>query len=59
MGGLGRGGAVGQALGAQGTAGGRVRVMRVVDCHTANHVGPLVSTRAVTEKRKKTLSFSF
>lgn len=44
--GHGLGGGQKGGLWAQGAAGGRVRVMGIVDGHTADHVGPLARSRA-------------
>lgn len=35
---------VGQTLGAQRAAGGRVGVVGVMDCHTADDIGSLIHT---------------
>lgn len=40
-------------LGAQGAAGGGVRVMGVMYRHTADHVGPLASSRAARENKSQ------
>lgn len=45
-------------LGAEGAAGGGVRVMGVVYRHTANHVGPLTRSRAAGEDKRVNKHFS-
>lgn len=45
-------------FGAQGTASGGVRVMRVMHRHTADHIGSLARSCAAEEMKEKQMSIS-